>query len=70
MNPDIFARGMNGLLHNPAAQGMIKHEPKDISPKAEGKNRLPLLSPSQKSHSEEDLSLSPEERERRERERR
>lgn len=67
MNPDIFARGINGLRNNQTASG-IKHEPKDLSPKGE-KNRMPLMSPSQNSLSEEDLSLSPEERERRERER-
>jgi hypothetical protein len=68
MNPDIFARGINGLRNNQTAPG-IKHEPKDLSPKSE-KNRMPILSPSQNSVSEEDLSLTPEERERRERERR
>ena len=69
MNPDIFARGINGLRNNQTATPGIKHEPKDLSPKNE-KNRMPLLSPSQTSVSEEDLSLTPEERERRERERR
>lgn len=68
MNPDIFARGINGLRNNKTATPGIKHEPKDLSPKNE-KNRMPLLSPSQTSVSEEDLSLTPEERERRERER-
>ena len=64
MNPDLFARGLPGMLPPP---GLIKSEPKLHDDKRKDKNRISVISPHAKINEED---LSPEERERRERERR
>ena len=61
MNPDFFARNL------PLAHNLIKTEPGKEDGKRKDKNRLPALLQQSKINEED---LTPEERERRERERR
>ena len=68
MNPELFTRGLPGVLPPP---GLIKSEPGKSLDDKRGhkidKNRVAVISPQAKINEED---LSPEERERRERERR
>ena len=64
MNPDLFTRGLPSVLPPP---GLIKSEPKNHDEKRKDKNRISVISPQMKMNEDD---LTPEERERRERERR